>query len=100
MLYSIFQHTQGIVFAVSAALTYAVLMTRGEQIRAARALLGWTQDDLAMRAGVSTLAIKQFEAGKTSPRLITLEKMETALHEGGVVCFDGDERGGRGVRFR
>ena len=88
------------MFAVSAALTYAVPMTRGAQIRAARALLGWTQEYLAYQSGVSVLAIKQFESGKSSPRLVTLEKLETALKGAGVVCFDEDEKGGMGVRFR
>ena len=37
------------------------------QCRAARGLLKWTQEELAVRSGVGAPAIINFEGGKTSP---------------------------------
>jgi transcriptional regulator with XRE-family HTH domain len=37
-----------------------------EQMRAARGLLGWSQSELAKRAGLSLPTIKRVEAGKGS----------------------------------
>lgn len=39
-----------------------------EQVRAARGLLGWSQSDLAKRAGLSLPTVKRVEAG-TGPRV-------------------------------
>jgi transcriptional regulator with XRE-family HTH domain len=69
-------------------------------MRAARALLGWTQDRLAQKSGLSVLTIKNIEHGKTSPRVVTMQWVETALQLGGVVWFPEDEDGGEGVRFK
>jgi transcriptional regulator with XRE-family HTH domain len=41
------------------------------QLRAARALLNWSQDDLAMRSGVSRTVIARLEAGQTDARTST-----------------------------
>lgn len=59
-----------------------------ELCRAGRALLTWTQRDLADRAqtGVSTVA--DFERGARAPIAQTIEALEAALRDGGV-SFDG-----------
>ena len=77
------------------------MITR-QQVRAARQLLGWSQNDLANEAGVLLSAIKAFERGAMDPRASMLEKIEEALIRGGVIFLDlGDIRsGGRGVRLK
>ncbi len=40
---------------------------RPEQIRAARSLLGWSQQDLAAKAGVAVSTVADFERGQRSP---------------------------------
>lgn len=58
------------------------------QIKAARALLNWTQDTLAKAAGLSLPAINNLERGLTSPRKDTLAAIETALTTAGVEFLD------------
>lgn len=71
------------------------------QIRAARALLGWKQADLASASGVSEISIKNIERGTTDPRASTLGKIETAFIQAGVVFLDPgvDRSGGAGLRL-
>ena len=59
------------------------------QCRAARALLDWTQDQLAEAAGVGVSTVKLFEAGKRQPMRQNLEAMRRAL-EGAGVQFIGE----------
>jgi transcriptional regulator with XRE-family HTH domain len=72
------------------------------QLRAARALLGWSQDYLARTCGgepdLSTL--KRFEAGKSDPKQSTLLVWKRVLSKAGVRFIDGDEKEGPGVRLR
>jgi transcriptional regulator with XRE-family HTH domain len=77
------------------------MITRG-QIRAARGLLGWTQAQLARAAGLSEVAIKNLERGRTDPRASTLTAIQEAFDRAGVVFLDpGDTRnGGSGVRLK
>ncbi|AWI90300.1 transcriptional regulator [Methylobacterium sp. DM1] len=72
------------------------------QIRAARAILGWTMEDLSGKAGVSLASIKNIERGVTDPRASTLRAIQGALEDGGVIFLDaGDVRpGGKGVRLK
>jgi len=76
-------------------------MVTPEQIRAARALLGWSQAELATKADVPISAIKSFETGRDT-RVSILTKIETAFVDAGVMFLEpGDARsGGRGLRFR
>jgi transcriptional regulator with XRE-family HTH domain len=71
------------------------------QIRAARALLGWTQAALAERCNLSGMAIKNIEREAADPKLSTLNAIAAALGKGGVVFLGpGDVRsGGHGVRL-
>ena len=59
------------------------------QIKAARALLGWTQIDLANATRLHQNAINKIEMGRTSPRQRTLETIRRALEQGGI-RFNGD----------
>lgn len=54
------------------------------QLRAARGLLGWTQKDLASRAGVSDRTIRLFELEARVPYLQTVDALENCLSEAGV----------------
>lgn len=58
------------------------------QIKAARALLGWTQNDLAKHASLSLPSINNIERNLVSPRYETLKAIEQALIEGGVDFID------------
>ncbi|SIT52636.1 conserved hypothetical protein [Mesorhizobium prunaredense] len=76
-------------------------MTR-EQCRAARALIGWSQQQLADAAAIGVATIRVFEAGGSEPRSATLQVLSLALESAGVV-FLGDGtcvEGGPGVRLR
>lgn len=69
------------------------------QIKAARALLGWSQDDLAARCGVSQPTIKRLEAegGELGGRVETGEKICRALEKAGIEFTNG---GAPGVRLK
>ena len=71
------------------------------EVKAARALLGWSQEDLAAKAKISIATIKRLEAkpGRLGGRLETVAKIEKALVNGGV-RFVGDEEDGFGVVLR
>lgn len=58
------------------------------QIKAARALLGWTQNHLAKAANLSLPAINNIERSLVSPRKETLQAIENALCLGGVIFID------------
>jgi transcriptional regulator with XRE-family HTH domain len=81
---------------------YAYTMITAGQIRAARALIGWKQIDLAKRSGVAEVSIKNIERGVTDPRSRTLASIQAAFEKAGVVFLEpGDVRdGGEGVRLK
>ena len=71
------------------------------QVKAARALLGWSQGDLAQCSGVSEPTIARLECagGELGGRTGTGEKIRKAIENAGVEFID--ENGtGEGVRFR
>jgi transcriptional regulator with XRE-family HTH domain len=88
--------------AVEAPPTYGAFMIDSAQIRAARALLGWKQTDLAERSGVSEISIKNIERGATDPRRSTLDAIQQAFESAGLVFLErGSQDGsGKGVRYR
>jgi transcriptional regulator with XRE-family HTH domain len=69
------------------------------QCRAARGLLGWTQQTLADRAGIGTVAINQLENDVSQPRRATLDVIRRAFEAAGVEFIDENGRGA-GVRLR
>jgi transcriptional regulator with XRE-family HTH domain len=70
------------------------------QIKAARALLGWSQDDLASRSALSIVTVKRIESaeGEIGGREETREAIVGALKEGGIE-FIPENGGGAGVRL-
>jgi len=55
------------------------------QCRAARALLDWSQQDLAKAAHLSLSTIRDFEKGRRVPTHNNTRGIKLALEEGGVV---------------
>jgi transcriptional regulator with XRE-family HTH domain len=55
-----------------------------EQIRAARALLDWSQSDLADRAGLSQTGIARIENGTNQPNSKTLTKIQDAFDKADI----------------
>jgi transcriptional regulator with XRE-family HTH domain len=70
-----------------------------EQCRAARALLGWSQDQLAEASKVAKATIANFEAGKRTPYDRTIDDIRDALDHAGIE-FIPQNGAGAGVRFR
>jgi predicted transcriptional regulator len=72
------------------------------QIRAGRALLGWSQMILASRADVAPITVKRLEASEDGfqAQFSTVAKVKAALEDAGVVFLadDGEHRHGVGLR--
>lgn len=80
-------------------------MLSPNQMRAARALLGWDQRHLADAAGVSLPTIRRMEAsdGQVRGNVDTLVKVVEALEGAGIELIEEGAAslgGGRGVRLR
>jgi transcriptional regulator with XRE-family HTH domain len=73
-------------------------MITPRQIRAARALLGWSQQELADKAIVSLNALARLERGTVDARMSTLAAVEKALIKAGVELLSAGEKG-EGVRL-
>jgi transcriptional regulator with XRE-family HTH domain len=69
------------------------------QVRAARALLGWSQQHLAEVSGVPKRTVVRLEGGHTAPRAGTLSHVRDALELAGVEFIERNG-GGPGVRLR
>ncbi|MGE4302628.1 MAG: multiprotein-bridging factor 1 family protein [Novosphingobium sp.] len=71
-------------------------MITPRQVRAARALLGWTQEILADKALVALTALKRLESENELPvREDTRRQVVKALEAAGIVFLDSDR--GQGV---
>jgi predicted transcriptional regulator len=79
----------------------SILKVSIRQIKAARALLDWSQQELATAADVSIPTIKRLEAqdGALGGRSDTGSKIRSALETAGV-DFIAENGGGPGVRLR
>jgi predicted transcriptional regulator len=77
------------------------LVVSVRQIKAGRALLGWSQSDLASESGVSEPTIARLEStdGELGGREATAEKIRSALERGGIQFIE-ENGGGAGVRLR
>lgn len=74
-------------------------MITPRQIRAARALLGWSQQELADKAIVSLNAVTRLERGDVDPRVSTVSAIQKALEKAGIEFIESGEKG-EGVRLR
>jgi transcriptional regulator with XRE-family HTH domain len=73
------------------------------QLRAARALVGWSREKLADQSNVSAETVKRFEFRGSDPKLSTLNKWRRALEQAGIEFIDDGAHsyeGGPGVRLR
>lgn len=83
----------------------SILKVSIEQVKAGRALLGWSQTDLAVQSGVSHPSIKRIEAkgGILEGRPATVAAVISALSDAGVEFIspgDLSQSGGAGVRIK
>ena len=71
-----------------------------EQLRGARGLLGWSQTELASRAGLSLPTVKRVEA-EFGPNVShdARARLQRALEAAGIEFIE-ENGGGAGVRFR
>jgi transcriptional regulator with XRE-family HTH domain len=74
-------------------------MITSAQCRAGRALLDWSQQQLADAARVGVVTVRQFESGGSQPRNATLDVIQRALEEAGVI-FVEENGEGPGVRLK
>jgi DNA-binding XRE family transcriptional regulator len=79
----------------------SILKVSIRQVKAARALLAWSQDQLASAAGISAPTIKRLEAqdGPLAGRRETQTRIKAALEAAGVEFID-ENGGGPGVRLK
>ena len=69
------------------------------QIRAGRALLDWSQVQLAEAAGIGLSTVKAFEGGRPGKELSAAGPMRVALERECIVFLSGNEKDGPGVRL-
>jgi transcriptional regulator with XRE-family HTH domain len=74
-------------------------MLKPSQCRAGRALLGWSQDELEAKSGVSKKSIADFEREANIPYDRTLKELSLALEAAGVQLIP-ENGGGAGVRLK
>jgi transcriptional regulator with XRE-family HTH domain len=61
----------------------------GRNLRAAREAKGWTQEELAEKAGLASVQISRVERGVREVRLTTLLRLTAALETTPARLFDG-----------
>ncbi len=71
------------------------------QIRAARALLGWSQSELAQRAGVGLATLQRLEQSQSilKGNYATILKIQSVLEQAGI-SFINDSPNDIGVRLK
>ena len=79
----------------------SILKVSIRQLKAARTLIGWSQEELASAADISLPTIKRLEAaeGWLGGRQTTGHKIRAALEKAGIEFID-ENGGGPGVRLR
>jgi len=98
------QEERNNLFATAHSMTTSVLygLMEGRQIKAARALLGWSQSDLCGEARISRATLNDMENNIGDPRRSSTTKVEKAFANHGVVFVATGEicSGGSGVRMK
>jgi transcriptional regulator with XRE-family HTH domain len=69
------------------------------QVRAGRAFLNWSRDELAKAAGVSASSVRDIEMQRRTADAGILMTIQRTLVNAGVVFVPGDEIAGPGVRL-
>jgi transcriptional regulator with XRE-family HTH domain len=79
-------------------MTHKMTLSTGNQLRAARALLGMDQAELAKRAGVDINTVRNLEGRGPDPlggRVDTLRKVQGALERAGIEFLNHGQPGVR-----
>jgi len=76
---------------------YGLQLITGRQLRAARALIGWEQMELAKRSRVAIGTIRRMESfqGEIGSRTSTLSQVLSTLETGGIEFLNGESPGVR-----
>ncbi|GLR49744.1 helix-turn-helix domain-containing protein [Shinella yambaruensis] len=74
-------------------------MLTPSQCRAARALLDWSQQQLAVQSKIGNATIRNFESGRSAPQHATLDVLRRCFETAGVIFIDQNGNG-PGVRLR
>jgi transcriptional regulator with XRE-family HTH domain len=70
------------------------------QARAARALIGWSQENLAEQSGISISTVRDFESGRRDAAPENEQAIRKALEkQGGIKFLPRDKNAGPGVRL-
>ncbi|MBY3043705.1 multiprotein-bridging factor 1 family protein [Rhizobium leguminosarum] len=80
-------------------------MLQANQIRAARALLNWSQAELVEKSGLSLTTVRRMEDEKIGPERSSAGNVATVtnvLEEAGILFLEAGQaiEGGPGVRIR
>ncbi len=77
-------------------------MIVAKQVKAARVMIDFSQDDLAYAAGLSIPTIQRMETSKGPVRghAVNVWKLQKALEDAGIEFIDADKDRGPGVRLR
>jgi len=74
-----------------------LIVINGRHVRAARALLGWTQEELSARAKVALGTVKRMEGfdGPVGARTDTLRRIVAVFEKAGIEFLNDDRPGVR-----
>jgi transcriptional regulator with XRE-family HTH domain len=61
-----------------------------QQVKAARLLLGWSQEKLAAEAGINTRTVGKFETGERRAAVLSVSMIQRTLEAAGVEFVDGE----------
>ncbi len=74
-------------------------MLIGTQVRMARAAVGWGVRELAEKASINPNTVSRIENGGDALGS-TLDRIQAALENAGVIFINRNEEGGPGVRLK
>ncbi len=74
-------------------------MLTGTQVRMARAAVGWGVRELAEKANINPNTVSRIENGGDALGS-TLDRIQAALEDAGVIFIHRNEDGGPGVRLK
>ncbi|WP_420346431.1 helix-turn-helix domain-containing protein [Pelagibius sp.] len=69
----------------------------GPQCRAARAMLGWSREELAERSSLHYITLCNFELGHNALKPASLRLLRLTFVSAGLLFIDADAGGGPGV---
>lgn len=89
------------MFEPPAEALHVSTMLTPSQVRAARALLGWSRTKLSSESGVPYGTLTDFEGKRTRMLSDSVTKLARALDKAGIeLLYDGQDGKGAGVRLK